>query len=94
MGETLWQGFLGTKEMKYPSTHVFKGISKVPRNLINLQRQTSISVPICSKTLTVCEIVLTNLSFSQALSTKVARTFVKKVEESLELSKILPIFAE
>ena len=41
----------------------------------------------------MCEIVLTNLSFSQALSTKVARTFVKKVEESLELSKILPIFA-
>ena len=25
---------------------------------------------------------------------QVARTFVKKVEESLELSKILPIFAE
>jgi hypothetical protein len=63
------KAFVELKRCKYPPIPVFKGIPRVSDNLTCLQRQASISVQISQSRINIRQKVLTNLSFSQVLST-------------------------
>ena len=69
---------------------------KAMLDLINLPRQTSISVPICPEVLTVGEKTLTNPSFFQGVSTKFFQpgTKTQYSERNFEYSKSIFDYSE